>query len=108
MMKKAVFTMIIAVFGSILLQSCGENKDTDVVPSGTYTGVAETVEPGEKEIYVRTSDDKLLELYFTDNTALTKKGETVEFSALSEGVSVEVQVEKKGKKLDPIAVKIME
>jgi len=57
---------------------------------------------------VRTSDDKLLELYFTDNTALTKNGETVEFGALSEGVSVEVQVEKKGKKLDPIAVKIME
>jgi len=43
MMKKAAFTTIIAVFGSILLQSCGENKDTDVVPSGTYTGVAETV-----------------------------------------------------------------
>ncbi|MDT7828025.1 hypothetical protein RQM65_05025 [Pricia sp. S334] len=108
MMKKACFTTIIAVFGLVLMQSCGENKDTDVVPSGTYTGVAETVEPGEKEIYVRTSDDKLLELYFTDNTKLTKNGETVEFNALSEGVSVEVQVEKKGQKLDPIAVKIME
>ncbi len=108
MMKKALFTSIIAVFGLILFQSCGESKDTDVVPSGTYTGVAETVEPGEKEIYVRTSDDKLLELYFTDNTALTKNGEMVEFSALSEGVSVEVQVEKKGKRLDPISVKILE
>lgn len=107
-MKKALFTTIIAVFGLILFQSCGENKDTDVVPSGTYTGVAETVEPEKKEIYVRTSDDKLLELYFTDNTALTKNGEMVEFSALSEGVSVEVKVEKKGQKLDPISVKIME
>lgn len=107
-MKKAVFTTIITVFGFVLLQSCGENKDTDLVPTGTYMGVAETVEPGEKEIYVRTADDKLLELYFTDTTELTKNGEVVEFSALSEGVSVEVQVEKKGKKLDPIAVKIME
>ncbi|MGO3181479.1 MAG: hypothetical protein ACTIJ9_01480 [Aequorivita sp.] len=105
-MKKVIFTIIVAFVALISLQSCGENKKTDLVPSGTYQGVAETVEPAEKEIYVRTSDDKLLELYFTDNTKLTKNGEMVEFSELSDGIPVEVTVEKKGKKMEPIAVKI--
>lgn len=105
-MKKAVFTIIIAFVTLISLSSCEEHKDTDLVPSGTYQGVAETVKPSEKEIYVRTEDDKLLELYFTDNTELTRNGEMVDFSELSDGISVEVTVEKKGKKLEPIAVKI--
>lgn len=105
-MKKAVFTIIVAFVAVISLSSCEDHKKTDIVPSGTYEGVAETVNPSEREIYMRTADDKLLELYFTDNTTLTKNGETVEFSELSDGIPVEVTVEKKGKKMEPIAVKI--
>lgn len=106
-MKKAIITSVIFFFGLTVMQSCGENKDTDLVPSGTYQGTAETVDPGEKELYVRTQDDKLLELYFTDQTKLTKNGSPVKFDQLKEGASVEVEVEKKGKKLDPISVRIM-
>ena len=86
--------------------ACGEG--TDVVESGTYQGSIKEVEPEKTEIYVTTEDDKTLELYFTDQTTLTRNGETVEFSALEEGQRVEVEVEKVGKRLEPIAVTILE
>ena len=105
-MKKLILT---ALFGCLfLLNSCGENKKIDIVDSGTYQGVAEKVEPGEKEIYVRTSDDKLLELYFTDETTLTKDGSTTSFDSLKENGKVEVTVEKTGNKLVPISVKVLD
>ena len=92
-----------------MLNSCGENKNTDVVESGTYQGIAEEVEPGEKEIYVRTADDKLVELYFTDDTKLmTNDGQTTTFDALKENGKVEITVEKKGNKNVPVSVKILE
>ena len=108
-MKRMIVTVAFAVCGLLVFQACGgeAHKDTDVVESGTYDGVAEEVDPGEQEIYVRTADGKLLELYFTDQTTLSKAdGSPAEFSELTEGGNVEVQVEKKGNKLEPIAVKI--
>lgn len=86
--------------------ACGEN--TDVVESGTYQGTVKEVEPSKTEIYVETADNKTLELYFTEKTELSRNGSTVEFSELKEGQKVEVEVEKVGKRLDPISVKILE
>lgn len=95
------------MFSTILLFfACGES--TDVVESGTYQGTISEVEAEKDEIYVTTDDDKTLELYFTENTSLTRGGSEVEFSELEEGQKVEVEVEKVGKRLDPISVKIME
>jgi len=93
------------VFAFIFI-SCGES--TDVVESGTYQGTIDKVEPEKTEIYVTTSDDKTLELYFTENTSLTRNGDTVDFSTLREGQNVEVQVEKVGQRLDPISVQILD
>jgi len=56
----------------------------------------------------KTDDGKLLELYFTDSTSLTRNEETVAFDQLAEGKKVEVVVEKVGNKLDPKAVRILE
>lgn len=95
------FTLILFAF-----TSCAEG--TDVVESGTYTGTVHEVEPEKTEIYVKTADDKTLELYFTEETTLTQNGEPVEFSALEKGQKVEVTVEKVGKRLDPISVVILE
>lgn len=107
-MKKLLIVMTVAICSLLVFQSCGENKKTDIVDSGTYQGIAEEVDPGEQEIYVRTADNKLLELYFTDQTTLTgADGSPVEFSELKEGGRVEVQVEKNGNKLEPISVKIL-
>ena len=102
-MKFKLVTAFLMV--AFLFIACGEK--TDVVDSGTYRGIVDKVEPSKTEIYVKTSDNKTLELYFTENTSLTRNGETVEFSNLAEGQQVEVDVEKSGKRLDPIAVRIL-
>lgn len=88
--------------------SSEEIENTDVVPSGTYQGTAEKVDSDEREIYVKTSDNKTLELYFTDSTKLLKNDQTAEFSALAEGQQLEVTVEKQGERLEPKVVKIIE
>lgn len=90
----------------LLFFSCGEN--TEVVESGTYRGTIKEVEPSKTEIYVETEDDKTLELYFTDETELSRNGNVVEFSVLKEGMNVEVEVKKEGKRLDPISVKVLD
>lgn len=104
---KSIFLRTIGTFCvCFVMYACGEG--TDVVESGTYQGTVHEVEPSETEIYVKTPDDKILELYFTEETTLTRNGETVDFSVLKEGQKVEVTVEKVGKRLDPISVVIME
>ena len=85
-----------------------EIEKTDVVESGTYKVTAHKVDPEEKEIYVKTDDGKTLELYLKEKTTLTKGGKAVQFDALKEGQKLEIQVEKKGEKLSPVAVKILE
>jgi hypothetical protein len=100
--------VILAGF-SILLVGCGEQAEEEhaVVESGTYKGEITEVNAEEDEIYVNV-DGKKLELYFIDETTLTKGGEEVDFSALQNGQKVEVKVEKVGKRLDPLSVKILE
>lgn len=103
-MKHVKFLTI--AFAFFMLVSCGEK--TDVVESGVYQGTIEEVEADKSEIYVKTEDGKLLELYFTETTALTKDGQIVPFTELAEGKKVEVEVKKEGKRLDPVSVKIIE
>jgi major membrane immunogen (membrane-anchored lipoprotein) len=102
------YVNLIAVLFVFLLSSCGGGEKTDVVESGVYQGTIEEVEADKTEIYVKTADGKLLELYFTEATTLTRNGETVPFSDLAEGKKVEVEVKTEGKRLDPISVKILD
>lgn len=104
MKKNLLFTMAVSLM--ILISSCGGN--TEVVDSGTYNGKIKKVEPEKTEIYVTLEDDKTLELYFTEETTLTKGGIDVEFSELQAGQDVQVEVKKVGKRLDPISVKIID
>lgn len=97
--------MALALSGMALVMAC---ENTDVVDSGTYTGTISEVEAAKTEIYVKTADDKTLELYFTEETELTRDGSPADFSELKEDMKVEVTVEKVGKRLDPKAVKIMQ
>jgi len=89
----------------LFFTSCGGS--TEVVDSGIYSGTIKKIESEKTEIYVTLNDGKTIELYFIDSTTLTKNGEKVEFSALEKGQNVEVEVKKVGKRLDPIAVKIL-
>ena len=106
-MMKTNFLRTMALVGMLfVMNACGEG--TDVVESGTYQGVVKEVEAEKSEIYVETADNKTLELYFTEQTQLTQNGQTVDFSSLQEGQNVEVEVEKVGKRLDPISVNILD
>lgn len=107
-MKKTLIALLLAASAGSFLASCGENKKTDIVETGVYRGTAEEVDKDEKEIYVRTADNKLLELYFTETTSLTKGGNPATFDELKEGGQVEVNLEKKGNRLEPLAVVILE
>jgi hypothetical protein len=88
--------------------SSKEIRNTSVVESGTYQVTAKKVDPEEKEIYVTMEDGKVLELYFSDATKLTQGGKDVAFDALKNGQKLEVQVEKDGAKLKPMAVTILD
>ena len=100
-MKSILFSISLLC---ILLISCGQ--DVSVVDSGTYSGKVVEIEPDEREIYVELEDGKTIELYFTDSTSLTQGGKKAEFSQLKKDSDVKVKVEKMGKKLNPLAVKI--
>lgn len=111
-----LFAVVSLTFvGAVGLTACdsqgggegGEEEEHAVVDSGTYTGTIAEVNAEEDEIYV-DADGKELELYFTDETTLTQGGDSAEFSALEKGQKVEVEVEKVGKRLDPLSVKILE
>ena len=97
---------LFGVFSFVLLTSCGGK--TEAVESGVYQGTVAEVEADKTEIYVKTAGGKMLELYFTETTTLTRNGETVAFDQLAEGQKVEVEVKAEGKRLDPISVKILE
>lgn len=104
-MKKSIF-LTLAIALMVFFSSCGGS--TDVVDSGTYSGEIKKIEPEKTEIYVTLEDGKTIELYFIEETTLTKNGEKVDFSELSQGQTVEIEVKKVGKRLDPISVKIKE
>jgi hypothetical protein len=89
-------------------RSSKEIRNTSVVDSGTYQVTAKKVDADEKEIYVTTADGKTLELYFSKTTKLTQGGKEVAFEALKNGQNLEIQVEKAGNKLKPLAVSILE
>lgn len=105
-MTSTIPVYIMAALFSLGMMACGGG--TDVVDSGTYSGKIKKVEAEKTEIYVTLDDGKTLELYFTDETSLTQNGQDVDFSTLKKDQKVEVTVEKVGKRLDPVSVKIRE
>lgn len=113
-MKKIASISLIAVLSAVSLQAKEPKKEgpeiaeTDVVESGTYKGVAHEVDPEEEEIYVKTAEGKIIELYLKADTVITKDGKKVEFDALKKGQNLEVKVERKGQKLRPISVTILD
>ncbi len=121
MKKTLITTTALATFAvaSVLplhAEEAGEKKTsagaelakTERVESGTYRGTAHKVDPTEEEIYFKTEDGKLIELYLKDDTKITKGDQEAEFKALEEGQKLEVRVEKDGDKLKPLQVTILE
>ena len=104
-MKKSILVTLVGTL-LIIISSCGGN--TDVVDSGMYNGTIKKVEAAKTEIYVTLDNGKTIELYFTEQTTLTKNGTEVEFAELAKGQNVKVEVKKVGKRLEPVSVLIVE
>lgn len=88
--------------------SSKELEETDLVPSGSYTGKAIVVDAQQKELYVKLNDTTTIELYFNNETVVLRDGQQVGFDALQEGQTVEVEVERSGESLNPQTVRILE
>jgi hypothetical protein len=102
-MRNVWLTVAVGVL-AVALIGCGSEE---TVPTGTYKGTVEKVVPDEKEIYVKLDDGRLLELYFTETTKLTRNGAPAEFGALAKGQAVQVAVENPGDgHLKPLSVDI--
>ncbi len=105
-MSKRMLVVLTVVLAIAFTAGCGSK--TDVVESGKYTGTIKKVEADKREIYVNLEEGKLIELYFTDETVLTKNDTPAEFSELAAGQKVNVTVKRSGNRLDPTAVNILE
>lgn len=105
-MRKSI--TILSLFAIMAFAAACGGGSTDVVESGTYEGTIQEVNPDESEIYVETSDNGTLELYFIEETQLTKNGQEVPFDSLEQDQQVQVQVERVGQRLDPLTVEIIE
>lgn len=103
---RKLFIILLTVSLIFALISCGE--EIYVVESGTYEGVIAKVVPDEEEIYVTLDNGKKIELYFKENTVLMRDTLEVPFSELAVDQKVVVEVEKVGKRLDPVKVEIIE
>jgi len=97
--------MALSMLAAVPIAGCGEG--IAVVESGSYEGAVAKVVPAEKEIYVNLDNGKKIELYFSEDTKLTQDGEAAEFSALSQGTRVRVEVKRVGKRLEPVTVEIL-
>ncbi len=105
-MSKRILVVLTVFLAIAFAAGCGSK--TEVVDSGTYPGTIKKVEADKREIYVNLEEGKILELYFTDETVLTKNDKPAEFSELAAGQKVKVTVERTGNRLDPTAVNILE
>lgn len=77
-------------------------------PSIIEGNIAKIVEK-KREIYVQSkADGKKHEYYFNDQTQISKGGKPAQFSDLKVDQHVKVTAEKKGKRLDPQQVEILE
>lgn len=105
MMKTPAFSLICLCFACFAFFGCG--KPIAVVDAGTYQGTIDKVVPDEVEIYVSLESGEQLELYFNEETELVEDGESVDFSAISAGDSVELTVEREGNRNIPVRVELL-
>lgn len=104
MIQSIKFTALLTLF-LFAITACG--GETSVVESGTYTGTIAEVNAEETEIYVNLESGETIELYFTEETTLTRDGEEVTFSTIQVDDRVRVTVEKTGQRLDPTSVELL-
>ena len=95
--------MIVGIL--LICAGCGHQEVT--VDSGTYEGSILKVNPDETEIYVALDKERVLELYFTETTTVSRGEAKATFEDLEKGQSVRVQVERHDQEMVPLKVIIL-
>ena len=102
-MRKLIYMVVCT-----LLISAGCGHQEVVVDSGTYEGSILKVNTSETEIYVALDKERVLELYFTESTMVSRGEVKATFSDLAKGQSVRVQVERRDQEMIPLHVTILD
>jgi len=90
----------------ILFTGCGHREV--MVDSGTYEGTILKINAAETEIYVALDESRVIELYFTESTSITRGQNEAAFKDLIKGQSVRVEVKRTEKGMIPLHVSILE
>lgn len=101
-MKKWVVLIACTV---LAFAGCGRREV--MVDSGTYEGSILKVNPDETEIYVALDEERVLELYFSEETTVSRGELETTFDALEKGQSVRVEVERTDAGMIPLRVTIL-
>lgn len=116
-MKKLIEILSILIILSLSFSACGnkngnesyaDHEETVLVPTGTYKGLLDKVNEQQRQIDFQTSDNRMLNLYFTDSTRIIKDDRPVNFSGLKKGQTLEVSLERMENYLEPKLIKIVE
>ncbi len=91
----------------IVLVCAGCGRQEVMVDSGTYEGSILKVNPDETEIYVSLDEKRVLELYFSEKTTVSRGERKTTFDALEKGQSVSVEVERTDEGMVPLSVTIL-
>jgi len=99
-----VYVVLMCSF--LLCSGCGHREV--MVDSGTYDGTILKINAAETEIYVALDEERVLELYFTESTTVTRGDGEGTFDDLAKGQSVRVEVEREEEGMVPLHVKILD
>lgn len=102
-MRKWIYIIVCTL---LIFAGCGRQEV--MVDSGTYEGNILKVNPAETEIYVSLDKERVLELYFTEATKVSRGEAEAAFDDLAKGQSVRVQVERREQEMVPLHVTILD
>jgi hypothetical protein len=102
-MKKWIYMIVCTL---LICAGCGPQEV--MVDSGNYEGSILKINPAENEIYVALDEKRVLELYFTETTTVSRGESKTTFDALVKGQSVRVQVERGDQEMVPVHVTILD
>jgi len=97
--------MFVIALAALVCAGCGRREV--IVDSGTYEGSILKINPDETEIYVSLDEKRVLELYFSETTTVSRGDETTTFDTLEKGQSVRVEVKRTDDRMVPLSVTIL-
>jgi hypothetical protein len=98
----------ISLLACTVLVFTGCGRQEVLVDSGTYEGTILKVKPDATEIYVALDEKRVLELYFSEDTTVSRADAEATFDALQKGLKVSVEITRTGDEMVPVSVQILD